>query len=199
MADKKKKKARVVDKWKTKNWYTVVAPDMFENKEMGHVVAADESSLQNRVVKANLTELTGQFSQAGAYTTLSFRIDDVKGKQAKTRFVGHALSPAYIRTLARRRRSVINEVEDVLSKDGIGVRLKMVVITAFRSSASIKTALRKMVREEAEALAKSTDFQQLAQEIIFGKFSRRILAKVKKIAPVSRVEVKKAEVKEIFS
>ena len=34
-----KKKARVVDKWKLKSWYKVMAPDIFESREIGELVA----------------------------------------------------------------------------------------------------------------------------------------------------------------
>ena len=41
MADKPKAKSKVVDKWKMKSWYTLVAPEIFDSKEMGQVVSSD--------------------------------------------------------------------------------------------------------------------------------------------------------------
>jgi ribosomal protein S3AE len=43
------------------------------------------------------------------------------------------------------------------------------------------------------------DFQQLAQEIIFGKFSATLFNRLKKLCPVKRIEVRKTEIAEKFA
>lgn len=194
-----KKKAKVVDKWKRKSWYSVLAPEMFEGKEIGQIIASDEKTLQNRVLRIGLAELTGTLGQASAYTTLNFRVSEVKGKTAYTKLIGHELSRAYIKTLVRRRRSKVSDVVDVTTKDGVNLRVKAVVLTASKASGNVKTALRHAVAEETIRLAKEMDFPVLAQEIIFGKFGVRIFNRIKKIAPIRRVEIRKTEVKEKFT
>ncbi len=193
------KKAKVVDKWKTKSWYTVLAPPSFDSKEIGLVVAADEETLQNRIIQIGLGELTGSFSQSNAYTNLRFRITEVKGKTAYAKLIGHELVPGYIRTLARRRRSIIHTVDDAVSKDGIGVRMKCIALCATKASSGARSAIRQAISEEVRLLAKEADFQMLSQEIIFGKIAGKLFNRVKRIAPVRRVEVRKTEVKETFT
>ena len=81
MADKPtKSKAKVVDKWKMKSWYTLVAPEIFDSKEMGQVVSSDEVNLINRKVKIGLGDMLDSFSQSTAYTSMYFRIKEVRGK-----------------------------------------------------------------------------------------------------------------------
>jgi len=190
-------KQRVVDKWKTKTWYTVIAPDMFENKEIGQIPADDDSKLLNRIVRVSLSDLTGDMTQA--YTTILFRVNDVKGKTAYTKLVGHELSSSYLRSLVRRKRDVIHDVIDVQTKDGVGLRVKTSIYTAKKASSPAKTAVRNAARAEVIARAKEMDFAALEQEIVFGKFSSRIYKVVKKILPIKRVEVRKTELHETFA
>ncbi|MCX8197088.1 MAG: 30S ribosomal protein S3ae [Candidatus Micrarchaeota archaeon] len=196
MADAKK--TRLVDKWKTKQWYSVVAPEFFDSKEIGQIVSSDEANLKNRVIKVGLGEMSGTFSPNTAYTNLFFRVKEVVGKTAKTAFIGHELMPGYIRTLARRRRSVINQVDDVTTKDGIPMRIKMLCITGLKVSQSVKTDVRKALSSAIKSIASNADFATLSQELAYGKLSAKLFNAVKKIGPIKRVEVRKSEVKESF-
>lgn len=190
-------KAKIVDAWKSKTWYTVLAPSMFENKEIGRVPASEDSKLLNRVVEVSLSDLTGDISQS--YIFLRFRISDVKGKTAYTKFIGHEISPSYLKTLVRRRRDVIGKVVDVETKDGVKMRVKLQIFTAKRVSSPLKTDLRNITEEETIAKAKELDSQQLAQEIIFGKFSAHLFNKLKKKCPIKRIEIRKTEIAEAAS
>lgn len=193
------KKTKVVDKWKMKSWYSVIAPEIFDSKEIGQIVSSDEPNLKNRVIKIGLGDLTGSFSQGAAYTTLYFRVKETVGKTVKTMFIGHELVPGYMRTLARRRRSLVTQVDDVMTKDGVEMRIKMLCISGLKVSEAVRTDLRKVLSENIKAIAKSTDFPVLVQEIVFGKLSAKLYSGVKKIGPIKRVEIKKTEVKENFS
>lgn len=190
----KKSKGKVVDKWKAKSWYSVIAPDFFSSKEMGQIVSSDETNLVGRRVLANLGELTGSFNMSNAYTTVSFRVKEVKGKHCYTEFIGHHLAPAYVRTLARRRRSVIVVVKDNVTKDGKKYRIKLTVVTGVRVSAEAKTAIRKAVEEELAVVVTKSDFATIAQEVLFGKLSQKLYLKIKKIAPIRKIEVHKSEI-----
>jgi len=189
-------KLKAVDTWKTKQWYTVNAPGLFEGKQIASVVAAEDKQLMNRIVRVSLSELTGDMSQA--YTLLDFRITDVKGRTAYTALVGHELSRSYLRTLVRRRRHVIGEVVDVATKDGKGLRVKISIFTGTKVSTPTRRAIRNAVREEALKLAGTTDYAPLVQELIFGKFASKLYNSIHKIAPIRRVEVRKSELKELF-
>jgi len=190
-------KEKVVDTWKSKTWYTVLAPQMFDSRELGQIPATEDANLINRIVKVSLTELTGDMSQS--YVNLQFRITEVKGKTAYTKLVGHEISAGYLRTLVRRRRNVINEVVDVTTKDGAKIRIQVSLFTAKRVSSPLKTALRNAVKDEVLARVKDMDFQQTIQEIIFGKFSATLFNRIKKLCPLKRIEVKKTELSESLS
>lgn len=195
----KKQKAKVVDKWKLKSWYTILAPEMFESKEIGQLVATDESTLPNRLIRTGLGELSGQMSQLTTFTIVTLRVNEVRGKTVTTKIIGHELAPGYIRTLARRRHSIIYQVDDVVTKDGAAIRIKVMALSANRVSEATRTALRHAISEEVNKLAKEMELNPLLQEILFGRFAGKLFAKVKKIAPMRRIEVRKTEVKEKFT
>lgn len=193
------KKTKVVDKWKMKSWYTIVAPEIFDSKEVGQLVSSDEANLMDRRVKVGLGELTGSFSQSTAYSALYFRVKEVRGKSAHTIFIGHELAPGYVRTLARRRRSIMNQVDDVTTKDGVQLRIKSMCVSGLRVSEAVRADVRQAISETVRAIAKNTDFNTLVQEMVFGKLSAKIFNSIKKIGPLKRVEIRKSEVKENFA
>ena len=193
------KKSKVIDKWKMKSWYSVLAPEYFDNKEIGQVLATDEATIANRIIRVGLGELTGSFSPGTAYTSVRFRIMEVKGKIANATYIGHELMPGYIRTLVRRRRSVINEVVNVPTKDGHTMRVKLIAITGNRVSEAVRHALRSALRAEIAANTKDIDLRTLIGEVLFGRFASRIVGKLKKIAPVRKIEVRKTQLMEKFA
>ncbi|MFA6035464.1 MAG: 30S ribosomal protein S3ae [Candidatus Micrarchaeia archaeon] len=190
-------KAKTVDTWKTKQWYTVNAPELFEGKQIAQLVATEDALLMNRIVRVALSDLSGDMSHA--YTMLDFRINDVRGKSAFTKFIGHELSKSYLRTLIRRRRHVIAEVVDVTTKDGQGVRIKISAFTGTKISTPLRSVIRNALHAEVLAAAKEIDFPAFVQEIIFGKLSSRLFNRVKKMAPIRRIEIRKSELKESFA
>ncbi len=193
------KKTKVVDKWKLKSWYSIIAPESFDSKEIGQLVSSDEANLLNRVVKIGLGEMTGSFSQSTAYTALYFRIKEIRGKSAHAIFVGHELVPGYVRTLARRRRSVMNQIDDVVTKDGVALRIKSICISGVKVSEGVRADVRKTLSANAKAFAKAADYQTLVQELVFGKLSAKLYNTVKKIGPIKRVEIRKSELTEKFA
>ena len=187
-------KQKVVDKWKTKAWYSVLAPEMFELKEIAQIPADEDSKMMGRRLGVSLSELTGDMMHT--YTNLHFRVNDIKGNTAYTALIGHSLSPSYLRSLVRRRRDVINDVIDAQTSGGVAVRVKVSIYTARKTSGAARAAVRRAMREEMGARAKEMDFATFVQEIVFGKFSGRIYKVIKKIIPVKRIEIRKTEVAE---
>lgn len=194
-----KKKTKVVDKWKSKKWYTVKAPEMFEGKEICEIISSDEKNLTNRVIKRSLADLRlGTASQLSMFTNLKFRIKDIKGTTANTALIGHEISPAYMKTFARRGKSLIHEVIDVKPKDSGEVRVKIIAVTDSRVSENTRRNIRSAIVEETKKKGGELKFEDLVQELIYGKFSSKIFNRLKQITKMKRVEVRKSEVKEVF-
>lgn len=193
------KKVKTLDKWKAKKWYSVKAPQMFESKELCEVVAADEKKLINRIVRSSLFEIgMGGASQMAMFTSLRFRINGVNGTDAATKLIGHEISPSFIRTFARRGKSLIHQVVEEKTKDGETLRLKAIAVTGARVSQNTKKNIRSALVEECRAGIVEKPFEELMQDVIYGRFSSRIFNRLKQITKMRRVEVRKSERGELF-
>ena len=193
------KKLKVVDKWKSKKWYTVRAPAIFDAKELCEVVAADDKLLTNRIVKKSLMELgIGGSSQMAMFTTMLFRIKDVKGVDASTILIGHEISPSFIKTFARRGKSLIHEVVEDKTKDGETLRLKLISVTGARVSWNTKKNIRKIMVDETRKAITDANFDEVIQDVLYGRFSAKLFNQLKTITKMRRVEVRKSERGEIF-
>lgn len=188
---------KVVDTWKTKQWYEVIAPQLFDSKVVGEVIASDPKNLINRVVKVGLDELTGDFSQT--YTNIKLRIVDVKGKNAVTRFIGSEQLPSYIKTFVRRGKTLVDDVVDVKTADGQQLRIKPIVFAGGKIARGAEAAIRTTIRKELIDKAAKTNLDDLLREILFKKYAHSLISSVKKIAPIKRIEIRKIELKENFA
>ncbi len=182
------------DKWKLKSWYSVIAPKIFEEKKVGDIVGIDDESVLNRKIVTNLGSITGQLPHG--YTIVKLRINEVKGKTAYTKLIGHELLRSYLRTLARRRMSLIDDVVKVSTKDGVDVVVKYAIITQNKVSGANRAAIRRIAKELVVDKGAKEDFVSFMQLMLFRKLSSQIYNKVKEILPIKRVEVIKSEVVE---
>lgn len=193
------KKTKVVDKWKSKKWYTVVAPPAFEGREIAEVVANEDKNLANRIVRKSLFEIgMGGSSQLAMFTNLRFRLTDVSGNTANTVFIGHVVSPSYIKTFARRGKSLIHQTIDGKTRDSGELRVKVIAVTGQKVSANTRKNIRKALQEEALKGIEEKGLDELMQDIVYGRFSSKLFTRLKQITRMKRVEVWKSEKKEAF-
>jgi len=203
LADEKKKAAakpaarKVKDRWKAKEWYKIHAPMMFNQALLGETPSADATSLIGRMTEVTVHDLTGDFSKM--HVKLKFRVDDVRGFEAHTVFVGQDLTSDYIRRLTRRKKTKTDHVIDVTTKDGYKIRIKPMSITDKRIQASQESAVRNLMTAEAQKAAAEMTISDLVKSIISGDMSRMLSNVSKVIVPIKRVEIRKTEVLEMGS
>jgi small subunit ribosomal protein S3Ae len=184
---------------KHKEWYKVLAPEKYDSKELGEVVASDGKLLINRIIPVSLGDLTGKYSQSALYTTLNFRVKEVLGKAVHTELIGHSLAPSYMRTFIRRRRTVLHSVVDVNTKDDKEVRLKLVSVTRDKISQTQRTNLRRAIEAEVLVAAGEFSYYELMDEIMYGRLATRVFNKAKEVTPMGRIEFRRSELKETFA
>lgn len=180
------------DRWKSKEWYSVYAPVMFNKTEIGATVGNDSKEIVGRTLEATLHELTGDFSKI--HIKLRFKISDLSGSDAMTRFIGHSLTSDYIRRLTRRKRSKMEAVFDVLTKDGYLVRVKPLAMTEHRIQTSQKRAIREEMKQVVEKYAGENIMSEFVKGMVYGKLPVEIFHACKKIYPMKRIEIRKSEV-----
>ena len=137
---------RTTDKWKKKKWFTIYAPKLFDQKEIGETVAEKPETLINRVINLSARELTGNPKKQ--HVTLYFKIFDVQGLKAYTKLVGHEVNTNFLKRSIRRRSSKMETNQVVNLKEGQKARVKTIAIS-FNKFARIKeTAVRKIMIEK---------------------------------------------------
>ncbi len=194
MARQKSRRAgrRIKDKWKSKSWYRIVAPEMFDGTVVGETVASEPEKLLGRVAEISLQDLTRDFSRS--HIKVQLKVHGIRGGECVTRFVGHDMTTDYIRRLTRRRRSKIDSIFETTTKEGYTVRIKCLSVTDKRINSSKKRSLRKKQKEIIDEVSEKSTLPQLVQKMIFGGLPKKIANGCKKVYPLKKVEVRKSEV-----
>jgi len=184
--------ARTRDKWREKVWYQILAPDYFDNKDIGKTPAGAPEALIGRTVQPTLYDITGDFDKI--HVKLRFKIMEVGGQQAKTVFYGHEWSSDYLRGLVRRGTSRIDWIGPILTKDDFLMRISVIVFTNTRSRTSQEHAVRKTIERIIRKHAKLHVFDELVQKVLLGELASEVHEEVKKIIPIRQCEIRKSKV-----
>ncbi|AEA46803.1 30S ribosomal protein S3ae [Archaeoglobus veneficus] len=190
---RKKRQARVKDKWTLKKWYTLIAPEYFGMAEVGETPADDPSKVVGRTVEITLAELINDYSNQNPYKKLIFKVHRVASDNAYTKFHRFELTRDYLNSLVKRRTSKIEDVIDVTTADGYVLRVKPVAFTIKRCKSSQKRAIRAVMRETVMQFGTQENFVQFLQECVLGKIPSEIYKRAKKVYPLRRVEIRKIE------
>jgi len=182
---------KIKDRWKAKKWFNVLAPASFENVTIAQTLANDPDLIIGRVTGISMQDLTNDFRRS--HILLYFKIHEVEDSNAHTHFVGHSLTSDYLRRMIRRRRSKIEGVYDVTTRDGAKLRVKPFATTDKRIQNSQKRVIRESMKSTMTKQAKSNTLSEFIRDIIDGKMGRDIYKNCKKLYPVKRVEIYKTE------
>ena len=178
--------------WKAKQWYNLVAPEMFGKANIGETVADVPEKLIGRVIEVTLGELTNDLSKQNI--KLLLKVDSVGGDSAYTKFTGHQLTQDYLRSLVKRQTSSIETNISVKTRDDYTIRVKPSCFTIKRARANQIKEIRLIMNNVIAGRAKELDMAQFVQEVITGKLSANIYHDVKPIYPLRRVEIRKTEI-----
>jgi len=189
---KKKQAGRRVEGWKAKSWYKVYTPDSLGKAYIGDTIANDPENVVGRIMQTTLGEIINDYARQNV--KMKFRVETVTGDAAYTEFVGHELTRDYLRSLVKRRTSRIDSHVPVTTKDGKKVELTVTCYTLTRANLSQTHAIRGLMAQKAQDMAKEGDFNALLNGIVTGEISKEIFKAVKPIFPVRRVEIIKSKV-----
>jgi small subunit ribosomal protein S3Ae len=183
---------KVKDKWKAKSWYNIVAPPSFDNVTLADTLSDSPDKLLNRVTEVSLQDLTNDFRRS--HIKLFFKVNRVEESNAHSAFIGHTLTSDYLRRMIRRKRSKIDGVYDVVTKDGAKVRVKPFATTDKRIQNSQRRVIRQTMKQTLLQKAQARTLSELIKDTIDGKLGSDIYKSCKVLYPVRRVEIYKTEV-----
>ena len=195
MSSKKKKESqsrRVIDKFSLKTWYTVHAPELFGGGEIAETPSAETEYLVGRTLSTTMMDLTGDYKKM--HVKLTFKIRGSKGDHCYTDFHGHEYTRDYLRSMIRRRRTRIDGIFNITTKDGARLRLSIIALTPFRCKASHERGIRKAMLEVVNKRAAKTPFDIFVKDLVGGRVATEIYKASKKIHPIQNVDVWKSRV-----
>ncbi len=181
------------DKWKFKKWYTILAPKMFNEIEIGEMPANSDKSALGRNIKVALSNLTNNPSNSS--TNVILKVTDVNGNVAHTQIVEISQLYAYIRSLVRRYRSVASAVQPVKTKDDVEMVAKVIIITRGRTAHTKLIGLRKELEGYLKSYFSENEHNAAIMAIVEGRLQSELATKLNHIAPINKIEVNKLEIK----
>jgi ribosomal protein S3AE len=187
----KKNKKRTVDNWKRKKWYTITADPLFDNKEIGKTVALDGKNIVNRIVKKTLNEITNNIRDSNYI--LSFRINKVVAGNAETELIQLNTKPAFIKRIARRRTSKIENIIFVETKDNKKLKLKIVFISGKRYTTPLKREARNQIKDFYTTEIKNQTLREAFNSIVYQKYTDKAKKMLVKLGYVRTIIIAKAK------
>jgi small subunit ribosomal protein S3Ae len=191
---KKPALARTVkDKWRSKRWYKVRAPGLFQHVDLGETVASEPEQLTGRTLETTLPELSSAADSGKAHVKLRFRIERISGDGvAEARFIGHDLTSDYVRRLARRKRSKIDLALTVTTKDGVQIILKPVAVGEQRLQTRLRAELRHRIVTILTEEAQLKPAAEFVHEMLQGELSKLLAHGVKSLYPLKKIEIRRS-------
>jgi len=162
-----------------KRWYSLKAPAVFNNVEIGETTAVEPEKLPGRSVKVNLSLLMRKPKAQNVEVT--FRIAEVKGSEAITEFEKIEIVAPFIKRLVKRAKSRIDDSFVCETKDGIKVRLKPIVLLRGKVQRGTQTDIQSKVRESLTNSTKELTLNQLLDKVLVGELSKALKGELKNI------------------
>jgi len=183
---------KMKDRWRAKQWYRIMAPEMFNMALLGETPTDNPESLKGRTLEATVQDLTGDFSKM--HIKLKFQVHDVRGLDAHTLFIGHDLTNDYVRRQTRRKRSKTDAVVEVTTKDGWRIKVKPMAVAEQRIQSSQETAIRHIMEDVIIKAASGSTVSEFVKLMVGGELSKEIADRGKVVVPMKRIEIRKSQV-----
>ncbi|MHA1784390.1 MAG: 30S ribosomal protein S3ae [Candidatus Helarchaeota archaeon] len=189
---KKRGREKPTDTWKTKQWFVVEAPPIFQNKEIALAPAQKIEDIIGRTFTVTLFELTGNYKFM--HLKLFFRAHDIKAGKIQTKYIGHDIARDYLRSLVRRSTTRIDGILNLKTKDGYGLRIFALMFTQRRIKRSQQDAIRSIMFEQMQLAANQFSFEEFINEAVMGKMADVLYDQCKLIVPIRNAEIMKIKV-----
>jgi small subunit ribosomal protein S3Ae len=188
----KKVAGKVKDKWRLKQWVTVLASPSFGNAPIARIPITAAETSTDRVVETTLYDILKQDPQHYSFK-LYFQVDKIDGTTAYTLLKGHEYSREYLRSLIRRGSSMSDLIKDYTTKDGYVVRVYCIAISQGRMNSSKKHEIRVVMDRIIGERSASLTYDQFAQEMILQKIASDVYNEAKKVTRLRHVGLRKSK------
>ena len=205
---KKGRKKKTIDPFLKKDWYTIQAPNIFPNRDVGQTLCTRtqgtkiaSEQLKGRIFEVNLADLNS--SENDAYRKIKLRCEDVQGDRLLTNFHGMDFTRDKACSLIKKWQSLIEARADVKTTDGYTLRMFSIAFTAKRPNQIKKTwyagkgqirQIRKKMVDIMTAEASKCDLKELVAKFIPETIGKDIERECAGIFPLQNCFVRKVKV-----
>jgi small subunit ribosomal protein S3Ae len=205
---KKGSRKKAVDPFLKKEWYKLIAPSIFANKECGRTIVTKtqgtkiaSEGLKGRVIELSLGDLNT--NEEVSYRKIKLCVEDVQGYNCLMNFHGMDMTRDKLCSLIKKKQSIIEGTVDVRTTDGYIVRMFCIAftkpqdgqhkVTCYAQSTKIRAIRAKMVAHMSELGGKG-DLKTLVKELISGNAGDEIIKDCASIFPIKDCHIRKVKV-----
>jgi ribosomal protein S3AE len=178
----------VKDEKGKKKWVPIIAPKIFNEKELGESHLFETEEAVGRFVKVNLMTITNDIKHQNS--NVKFQITESRDGRLFSKIVDYEVVPAAVKRLVRRRNDKIDDSFLAKTADGVVVRVKPLIITRGRATGSIRAELKKRLHEDLLRVVASMGIDTLFADIVFRKTQKTLKDKLSKVFPVRALEIR---------
>lgn len=171
-----------------KRWYAVQAPKVFNTVVFGETLAAEPEFLKGRGIKTNLGTVIRSIKKQNM--EVRFKITGLEGNTCTTELVSMEILPPHVKRIVKRAKKRVDDSFVVTTKDDIKVRLKPMLLVKDNVQHSLLTSLRFVARDFFAKVAQETIFNEFVNMILMGDIYKDLKGELKKVYPVSAVEMR---------
>ncbi|MBI5073082.1 hypothetical protein HZA99_04650 [Candidatus Woesearchaeota archaeon] len=193
MAEEKENKKPLVKKKapltkKKKSWFQIVAPDVFGKAALGETLVEDSKHLLGKTIELSLMSLTGDMKKQNM--NVKFAVDQIMEGRGICRVVSYEIAPSSIKRMVRRGRMRVDASIVVQTKDGIKVRVKPFLLTAYETKRSLVAAVRRQVIAFVATYFANSTYDQVFKDVVSGRLQMGVREACKGIYPIRNSEIR---------
>lgn len=182
----------VKKKTKVKEEYTLIAPKVFGEKELGVTFASKPEEVIGRELTLSVLELVDDSNKY--YLKFSFKVDRIEGKRAFTKFHGSECLQDYISRMVVRRVRRLDTIQDLLTKDNVKLRVKTICTLPRKAKSTVERSIRRKIEEIMSEEVGKRSLDDFVKSLLSDEIKKRVLEEGKKIYPIRNFEIRKVEV-----
>jgi len=182
-------------KQRGKNWYTILAPTLFRERELCEIPATDPKYLKGRKIEMGLEELTGDYKKFSRFpASMKLKVTEVTGNKAKTVFGGYEVSKDLIFRVTRKRTQKVDMTEEYKTKDGWEIQITGLIVLNRNVYTSIQKSVRKLMNERFKEMVANNTMDDFLKDLLNKVSTSQMKKEASKIYPVRIAEITKIEV-----
>ncbi len=182
---------KIVKKIK-QTWMPMHAPEFLNKAYLGETLTKGESSVTGKSLTLNMSTFTNDMKKQNA--EISFVVKSVVDGKALTSMKGYKLTNSYVKRLARKGRSKIEDSFVAKNQTGQNMRIKPVIITTTKTTNSLNSKIRLEARELIKTYVSKNKDEEIFKDVMNQKIQKELKQSLSKIYPLRNVEIRQVSI-----